>query len=109
MDDFIVYAKTNDAGCITEVNSSAFVPDNWGVEIDSGTDYRHHHAQSNYFPGGLYTEDGIPRYKLQDGQAVDRTEEEIAADLAAIVQPVTQMEQMRASIDFLAAIGGIAL
>ena len=106
---FVVYAKTNDSGCVVSVNSSAFVSDDWGVEIDRGTDYRHHHAQGNYFPDGLYTEDGIPRYKLQDGQPVERTEAEIAADRAAIVQPVTPMEQMRADIDFIAAMGGIAL
>ena len=106
---FVVYAKTNAAGCVVAVNSSAFVSDGWGAEIDRGTDYRHHHAQGNYFPDGLYTEDGVPRYKLVDGQPVDRTEAEIAADRAAIVQPVTPMEQMRADIDFIAAMGGIAL
>lgn len=81
---FVVYAKTNAAGCVVAVNSSAFVSDGWGVEIDRGTDYRHHHAQGNYFPDGLYTEDGVPRYKLQDGQAVERTQEEIETDRATI-------------------------
>ena len=83
-------------------------PENW-VQIDEGTGDRFNLCQSHYFQDGLYTEDGIPRYKLVDGQPVERTEEEIAADLADIVQPVTPMEQMRADIDFIAAMGGIAL
>ena len=83
-------------------------PENW-VQINEGTGDRFNLCQSHYFPGGLYTEDGIPRYKLADSQVVERTEAEIAADRAAIVQPVTPMEQMRADIDFIAAMGGIAL
>lgn len=83
-------------------------PENW-VQIDEGTGDRFNLCQSHYFPGGLYTEDGVPRYKLQDGQAVERTEEEIAADRAAIVQPVTPLEQMRADIDFIAAMQGVSL
>lgn len=83
-------------------------PENW-VQIDEGTGDRFNLCQSHYFQGGLYTEDGIPCYKLQDGQPVERTEAEIAADRAVVVQPVTPMEQMRADIDFIAAMGGIAL
>ena len=83
-------------------------PENW-VQIDEGTGDRFNLCQSNYFDPPLYTEDGVPRYKLVDGQPVERAEAEIAADRAAIVQPVTQMEQMRADIDFIAAMGGIAL
>jgi hypothetical protein len=41
-------------------------------------------AQTHYFDGGLYTDDGIPRYKLEDGQAVARTDEEIEADRAEL-------------------------
>lgn len=55
--------------------------------IDEGTGDRYNLCQSHYFEGGLYTEDGIPRYKLVDGQVVERTEEEIAADRAARPEP----------------------
>ena len=92
-----VYAQTDEAGRITAVNSSAFVPEDWGTEIDSGCGDKYHHAQGNYFPRPIYTEDGIPRYKLVDGQAVERTEEEIAADRAAIpVPPPTQEDRLSA-------------
>lgn len=63
--------------------------------------------QFQLFPGGeenppLHTMDGIPLYKW-DGQAVqERTEEEIAADRAAVPEPPpSPMEQMRADVDFL--------
>lgn len=50
------------------------------VQIDEGTGGRYNLCQSHYFEGGLYTEDGIPRYKLVDEAAVERTEEEIEQD-----------------------------
>ena len=78
--DYIVYVQTNRNSCITAINSSAFVSPDWGVEIDRGFGDKYHHAQNSYFPKGLYTDDGIPYYKLQDGQAVERTTEELNAD-----------------------------
>lgn len=92
-----VYVQTDEAGRITAVNSSAFVPEDWGTEIDSGYGDQYHHAQGNYFPRPIYTMDGIPRYKLEDGQAVGRTAEEIAADRAAIpAPPPTQEDRLSA-------------
>lgn len=83
-----VYVQTDEQGRIIAVNSSAFVSAEWGTEIDSGFGDRFHHAQGNYFPQPIYTRDGIPRYKLVDGAAQERTEEEIEADRAAIPEPV---------------------
>ena len=80
LEPYHVYARTDEQGRITAVNSSAFVSPDWGTEIDQGYGDQYHHAQGNYFPQPIYTIDGIPRYKLVDGQAVERTEEEIAAD-----------------------------
>ena len=78
--------------------------------IDEGNGDRYNLCQSHYFKGGLYTEDGIPRYKLVDGKAVERTEDEIAADRAAIpAPPPTVQEQLRADVDFLAAMANIEL
>ena len=94
---YSVYVQMDTQGRITAVNSSAFVPEDWGTEIDSGYGDKYHHAQGNYLPGGLYTEDSIPRYKLQDGQAVERTEAEISADRAAQPEPTLQ-EQMGAAV-----------
>ena len=107
---YIVYIQTDEQGRITAVNSSAFVSPDWGTEIDQGYGDKYHHAQGNYFPRPIYTEDRIPRYKLEDGQAVERTEEEIAADREAIpTPPPTPQEQLRADVDFLAAMQGVSL
>lgn len=83
-----VYVQTDKQGRIIAVNSSAFVPAEWGREIDSGFGDRFHHAQGNYFPQPIYTHDGIPRYKLVDGAAQERTEEEIQADIEKIPTPI---------------------
>ena len=58
------------------------------VQIDEGNGDRYNLCQSHYFDGGLYTMDGIPRYKLADGAPVLRTDAEIEADRAAIPTPV---------------------
>lgn len=57
------------------------------VFIDEGIGDRYNLCQSNYFPTPLYEEHGIPVYKLADGVAVERTEAEIAEDIAAIPIP----------------------
>ncbi len=58
----------------------------------------------------LYTMEGIPLYRW-DGQTVQRrTDAEIAADTAALpTPPPSQMEHLRADIDFLAAMQGVTL
>ena len=97
---YVVYVQTDEQNRITAVNSSAFVSAEWGTEIDHGTGDRYHHAQGNYFDQPLYTEDGIPRYKLVDGKAVERTEEEIQADQAAQPkpEPTPTVEELQAKI-----------
>ena len=109
-DLYRVYVQVDAQFRITAVNSSAFAKTGWGTEIDSGSGDKYHHAQGNYFDNPIYTEDGIPRYKLVDGKAQERTEDEIAADRAAIpAPPPTAQEQLRADVDFLAAMANIEL
>lgn len=92
---YSVYVQTDEQGRITAVNSSAFVDAEWGAEIDQGYGDKYHHAQGNYFDQ-IYTDDGIPRYKLEDGKPVERTEEEIEADRAALPEPgPTENEKLR--------------
>lgn len=50
------------------------------VQIDEGTGDKYNLCQSHYFDDGLYTTDGIPRYKLANGAPVLRSEEEIEVD-----------------------------
>ena len=72
------------------------------VQIDEGTGDRDNRCQSHYFEGGLYTDDGIPRYKLMDGAAVERTVEEIAADRVPLqaIAARAQRDQLLASTDW---------
>lgn len=77
---YIVYVKTNDSGCITAVNSSAFLVDVTGwTEIDSGYGDKYHHAQGNYFTKPIMTMGGAYCYKLIDSEVVECTAEEIKA------------------------------
>ena len=80
-----VYVKADERGRITRCDGGYTAPEDlpgW-TQIDEGTGDKYNLCQSHYFPGGLYTADGIPRYKLQDGKALERTQEEIEADRAA--------------------------
>lgn len=65
--------------------------DEW-IFVDEGTGDRYNLCQSHYFKDGLYTEDGIPRYKWDGEQAVLRTEEEIEIDRSNIPQPVVEKD-----------------
>jgi len=71
--------------------------------------------QFRLFPGGeenppLYTMDNIPLYRWDGDKAVRRPEEEIEADSASIPEPPpSAQEQLRADVDFLAAMQGVSL
>lgn len=107
-----VYVKTDEHGRITSCDGGYTTPEDlsgW-TQIDEGTGDKYNLCQSHYFDGGLYTQDGIPRYKLVDGKAVERTVEEIEADRAAIIHPAPPaLEQLRADVDFIAAMQGVEL
>lgn len=79
--NYIVYVKTDEQNRIIDINSNAFLSDteNW-TKIDEGLGDKYHHAQGNYFDKPIYTDDGILRYKLVDGKAIERTNEEISAE-----------------------------
>ena len=58
----------------------------------------------------LYTMDGIPLYRWDGESVIPRTEAEIEADRAALPEPPpSAQEQLRADVDYIAAMGGIAL
>lgn len=60
----------------------------------------------------LYTMDGIPawRWSEEDHRAYRRMANEIEADRAAIPEPPPNpQEQLRADVDYIAALGGIEL
>ena len=60
-------------------------------------------AQSHYLDGGLYTMQGIPRYKYEDGACVLRSEAEIAADRDALPKPQpSQLDRVEAQATYTA-------
>lgn len=113
MKPYGVYVKSDDANRIIDINSDAFLPDLSGwVKIDEGHGDRYHHAQGNYLPGPLMDERGILRYKLEDGQPVERTQAEMDADYTPPVPATTEEERMTeiemALIELAAMLGGDA-
>ena len=86
-EQYTVYVKTDAAGCITAINSSAFVDGTGWTAIDKGAGDRFHHAQGNYFPLPLFGPDGCANYKLANGTPALRTEAEKAAEIAARPAP----------------------
>ena len=100
MDDYIVYIKTDEQGRVIAVNSSAFLTDTTGwIEIDSGTGDKYHHAQGNYLDKPICTDDGIYQYKLVDGAVIERTADEITADLTAQPAPGQTPEERIAALE----------
>lgn len=77
-----VYVKADASGRIVRCEGGYTTPDDldgW-AQIDEGIGDRYNLCQSNYFENGLYTSDGIPIYKLENGKPVERSEDEINED-----------------------------
>ena len=85
-----VYIKTDEQNRIVRCEGEYSLPSDlsgWSL-IDEGAPCdKRNLAQSMYFDGGLYTMDGIPRYRWDGSMAVLRTDEELEADRAAIQDP----------------------
>ena len=82
-----VYIQTDTEGRIVRCEGEYTLPadlDGWTLIEEGPPCDRLNLAQSHYFDGGLYTMDGIPRYKWDGSSAALRTDEEMDADRAAI-------------------------
>lgn len=99
-----VYVQTDEQNRILRCEGGYTTPADltgW-VQIDEGTGDRYNLAQSHYFDPPLYTDDGLPRYKLVEGQTMERTEEEIAADRVPLQASAvrTQRDKLLAATDW---------
>lgn len=76
-----VYIKIDNENKITDINSEVFISDtsDW-IEIDNGEGDKYSHASGNYLPKPITTEEGYYRYKYENGNIVERSEEEINND-----------------------------
>lgn len=101
-----VFAKTDENGVITAVNSSAFLHDTAGwTEVDEGTGDRYHHAQGHYLPLGLTDGDGLFNYKLEGGAVAERSDGDKLPErerLAAAAE-IAECKALLASTDYIAA------
>ena len=87
-----VYIQTDTDGRILRCEGGYTTPSDltdW-TEIDEGFGDKYNLAQSHYLAKPLYTQDGIPQYKLDDNVVTPRTEDEIEADRAKLPQPEIQ-------------------
>ena len=100
---FIVYIKTDEKNRICAVDSSAFIGDATGwIEIDSGSGFRHKHAQCNYFPKPIHDRRGIMRYLYTpDGDTLwrERTQDEMDADYVEPIVPIDPKDQKIAQLE----------
>ena len=77
-----VYIKIDSENRVTAVKSEVFISDTSGwVEIDNGDGVRFVHAQGNYLPQPITDENGVYRFKFENGAICERSEDEMAADL----------------------------
>ena len=77
-----VYIKIDSEYRVTAVKSEIFISDtsDW-VEIDNGDGTRFVHAQGNYLPKPITDENGVYRYKFENGTVCERSANEMAADM----------------------------
>ena len=107
MEKYSVYVLPDESGNVIAVNSNIFQPDLTGwVKIDEGDGVRYLHAQGNYFPKPILTELGAYRYRLVDGIAQERSEEEVAVMeqemLARLAAMPSQLDIIEAQITYTA-------
>ena len=106
-----VYVLLDEAGRIVRLEGEYSLPDDLTgcVKIDEGNGDKYSLAQTHYLPHPLLTHDGLYRYRLADGQIVERGEEEMEAERAALPRPEVQptaQELMDAILELSKEIGG---
>lgn len=110
-----VYIRTDEKDRITRCEGEYTLPSDltgWTLIEEGPACDRLNLAQSHYLPHPLFTHDGLYRYKLVGGEIVERSEEELKAERTKLpdTEPEpTETEQLRADVDFLAAMAGVTL
>lgn len=101
-----VYALLDEQNCITRIEGQYNLPADltgWTLIEEGAPCDRLNLAQSHYLDGGLYTRDGILRWKYEDGACVLRSETEIAADRDALPKPQpSQLDRVEAQATYTA-------
>lgn len=104
-----VYIKTDNQNRIIYCDGGYTIDnieniDEWTL-IDEGEGVRFNLCQSNYFDGGLYTDDGIPRWKYVGGECVLRNDDELSVDRASMpASAPTQLDRIEAQVMYTALV-----
>lgn len=101
MDDFErpksrVYILTDETGRVLRLEGEYSLPADltgWTLIEEGAPCDRLNLAQSHYLPHPLLTHDGLYRYKLADGQIVERSEDELEAEREELPEPETAPEE----------------
>lgn len=101
MDDFErpksrVYILTDAAGRVLRLEGEYSLPadlDGWTLIEEGAPCDRLNLAQSHYLHHPLLTHDGLYRYRLADGEIVERSEEELEAEREELPEPETAPEE----------------
>ena len=105
-----VYIKTDSENRITAVNSEIFISDVSGwTEIDSGDGDRFAHAQGNYLPKPITDNNGVYRYKFENGKISERSADEMAADISIPTPAPTDHERLEALETMFSEMGALSL
>ena len=103
-----VYIRTDEQGRITRCEGEYTLPSDltdWILIEEGAPCDRLNLAQSHYFDGGLYTQDGLPRYKYENNTVILRTEAELSTDRANIPEPApTQLDRVEAQVTYTAMV-----
>ena len=92
-----VFIKTDSKNRITAVDSEIFISDTSGwMEIDKCDGDKCSHAQGNYFPKHVMDENGVYRYKFENGEISERSADEMAADMPAHEYSVSTEQRLEA-------------
>lgn len=94
---YSVFIRTDERDVLIDIESDAFLTsfDGW-EKIDEGFGDKYHHAQRNYLEKPKMDENGVYRYKKESGKPVERTEEEMAADILPVQEARSQEERLAA-------------
>lgn len=102
-----VYILTDEARRVLRLEGEYSLPSdltNWTL-IDEGYGDKYNLAQTHYLEGGLYTLDGLPRYKYENNTVTLRTEAELSTDRANIPEPApTQLDRVEAQATYTAMV-----
>lgn len=91
-----VYILTDEAGRVLRLEGEYSLPSDltgWTLIEEGEPCDRLNLAQSHFLPKPLRTEDGLCRYKLADGEIVERSEEELEAEREELPEPETAPEE----------------